>query len=163
MLKIEDNLLSPILDVLHEAMEEFQLIKLGISNEWKLIGGIADCFVNKSGKVSNSNGKILKAMPIGRRGYLAVRICRDRKTKILYVHRLVAESFIPNPLNKPVVNHIDGDKKNNDVSNLEWSTYSENLQHAYDLGLRKPNTRRNSGMFIKGSNINPKKSIEKGG
>lgn len=131
------------------------------NDEWVQIPGFTKYFVNDMGKVRNSNGQILKARPIGRRGYLAVRICRDRKTKILYVHRLVAEAFIPNPENKPIVNHLDGDKKNNDVSNLAWSTYSENLQHAYDLGLRKPNTSRNSGMFVKGSNINPKKESRK--
>lgn len=157
----DDNFLSPILDVLHEAMEEFQLIKLNISNDWKAVDGFHDCYVNKNGNVSNSDGFVLKARPIGLRGYLAVRICRNGKTKILYVHRLVAEAFIPNPENKPVVNHIDGNKLNNDFTNLEWVTWSENLQHAYDLGLRKPNSRRNSGMFVKGSNVNPKKESRK--
>ncbi len=56
-----------------------------------------------------------------------------------YIHRLVAECFIPNPLNKRCVNHIDGNKLNNDLSNLEWVTHSENHKHAYrELG-RKPN------------------------
>lgn len=59
----------------------------------------------------------------------------EKKTAKYLVHRLVAKSFIPNPLNLGYVNHIDGNKLNNDISNLEWVTASENLKHAYRIGL----------------------------
>lgn len=52
-------------------------------------------------------------------------------------HRVIAKSFIPNPENKPCVNHIDGNKSNNHVNNLEWCTQSENIQHSFDTGLLK--------------------------
>ena len=57
--------------------------------------------------------------------------------KNMQFHRIVANTFIPNPLNKPCINHIDGNKNNNNISNLEWCTHSENTIHAYKTGLEK--------------------------
>ena len=71
-------------------------------------------------------------------GYTVVGLNKYNKYKIKKIHRLVAEAFIPNPENKSDVNHIDGNKSNNIVSNLEWATRSENMQHAYNTGLSKP-------------------------
>ena len=70
-----------------------------------------------------------------RSGYYSVMLCKDKTQKNVLVHRLVAQSFIPNPQNKPQVNHIDGNKQNNCVDNLEWCTAKENLQHASKMGL----------------------------
>jgi hypothetical protein len=83
---------------------------------------------------SNKNLKHQKSGHKGS-GYLQVPLHRDGKKKLTCVHRLIAEHFIPNPENKPVVNHLDGNKQNNEISNLEWCTVSENMKHAYDTGL----------------------------
>lgn len=68
-------------------------------------------------------------------GYLLVHLGQN---KIKMVHTLVAEAFIPNPDGKKFVNHIDGNKSNNKVSNLEWVTSKENMNHAIRTGLRDP-------------------------
>ena len=60
---------------------------------------------------------------------------RNGTNKLFKIHRCVAEAYLPNPDNLPVINHKDGNKLNNDVSNLEWCTHSHNTQHAYDNGL----------------------------
>ena len=71
-------------------------------------------------------------------GYLEVRLTDENgKSKNHLIHRLVAEAFIENPDNKEFVNHIDGVKTNNLVTNLEWTTCGENNTHAYETGLRK--------------------------
>jgi len=77
--------------------------------------------------------RILKARPLPK-GYLRVQI--DGKDQ--YIHRLVALAFIDNPLKLPFVNHIDADRGNNRVDNLEWCTQQQNLAHAVKIGTMKP-------------------------
>lgn len=81
------------------------------------------------------NETILKNVK-DKNGYQLVNLHRNGKMKTVKVHRLVALAFIPNPKNKPQVNHKDGVKSNNFWWNLEWATLSENRQHAYDTGLQ---------------------------
>lgn len=83
-----------------------------------------------------SKEKILKAETDGW-GYLYVILLKDKERKKKKIHRLVAETFIPNLNNLPQVNHIDGNKKNNKVNNLEWCTREHNIQEAFRLGLIK--------------------------
>ena len=80
-----------------------------------------------------SAGKIIQCIDIDCFGYARVRI----KGKRYKIHRLVAETFIPNPEDKREVNHKDGNKLNNRADNLEWATRSENQKHAYKIGLQK--------------------------
>jgi len=68
-------------------------------------------------------------------GYLRVMLTKDGRSRLVYIHRIVAETYITNPLGKPMVNHIDGVKTNNRVENLEWVTGQENRDHAFHLGL----------------------------
>lgn len=71
-------------------------------------------------------------------GYLVVNLRKNHTSRVVPVHVLVARAFIPNPDNMPTVNHKDGNKLNNNVSNLEWVSYSENNVHALRTGLRSP-------------------------
>lgn len=83
------------------------------------------------------SNKILKPS-VDKYGYVRFSATKDKKQKTLRIHRLVAELFVPNPLNLPQVNHIDGNKLNCTKSNLEWSTDSDNKLHAYAHGLMTP-------------------------
>lgn len=110
---------------------------------WIPVEGYEDRYeVSNTGKVRSLNyhmtGKTKELKPITEgKGYLMVGLCRDGKMKWGKIHRLVATAFIPNPENKREVNHKDGNKKNNHVDNLEWATASENMKHAFSMGLKK--------------------------
>lgn len=70
--------------------------------------------------------------------YYTVRLTNKKgEYKAIRLHRIIATTFIPNPNNHPVVNHIDGNKQNNSIENLEWCTHGDNARHAYKIGLQK--------------------------
>lgn len=110
-------------------------------------------YVNHSGNSKRVvNEKILKPV-IDNTKYFVVSLWKDNKHTRPHIHRLVAETFISNLENKPHINHIDGNKLNNSVNNLEWCTPKENIIHAYKIGLNKNNRIVNqydlNGNFIK--------------
>jgi len=110
-------------------MEEISKIK-GLEENTKY-------FISKDGVVYSDNvgyRKILKYQ-VSKKGYRVVKL---KTKKTIPIHRLVALAYIPNPENKPQVNHIDGNKENNNVYNLEWVTASENNKHAFKIGLSTP-------------------------
>lgn len=109
-----------------------------MSGVWKKVDGFENYEVSPDGIVRNTKRDIVKASKDDRKGYRQVSLYRNGKEHHRKVHRLVAEAYIPNPDNKPCINHKDGNKLNNSVDNLEWVTYSENTIHAYRSGLNKP-------------------------
>lgn len=106
---------------------------------WKNIKGFGKLYqVSSNGEIrsftSKNKGNKVKGW-VQNTGYLTICL----KNKKYSVHRLVAEAFIPNPNNYPIINHKDGNKLNNKVDNLEWCTYKHNYEEAIRLGLMKQN------------------------
>lgn len=99
------------------------------------IKGYDNYYITKKGIVYNIKTKKELKESDNTNGYKKVTLYNKEGRKQLYIHRLVASVYIPNPSGKYTVNHIDGNKSNNDVSNLEWATQSENNTHAIDSGL----------------------------
>ncbi len=124
--------------------------------EWRPVKGFEGLYeVSNLGQVKSLNynrtgeTKILR-LSKDRYGYLQVSLRKNSKVYTKLVHRLVASAFIPNPEGKTQVNHIDGDKTNNKVDNLEWCTAKENIQHAWNTGLKNEETKRKISEAHKG-------------
>lgn len=90
--------------------------------------GFDEYFIADDGSIYHNNRKLKTTLD--KDGYVQIGITVNRKTKTMKVHRLVAKAFISNPNDLKEVNHIDGDKQNNSVGNLEWCSHAENLAHA---------------------------------
>lgn len=98
------------------------------------VKSIARKIIKKDGVCQSVEEKLLR-YHCNNKGYPQVALSKNSTIKVMAIHRLVAATFIPNPRELPQVNHKDGDKTNNAVENLEWCTQSENMRHAYKLGL----------------------------
>ena len=94
-------------------------------------------YITEDGKIINKKTGVTKKLQTLQSGYLACTITEFNKGTTVLLHRALALTYIPNPDNKRTVNHIDGNKQNNCLTNLEWATDAENIQHAYDTGLNK--------------------------
>ena len=100
------------------------------------------CYTNQSG-ISWESGRNLKPAN-NSRGYYFVQLSRNNKVSRKYVHRLVAEAFIPNPENKPTVNHINCDRSDNRSENLEWASYRENNDYSIQVMRSMGKNKRNN-------------------
>lgn len=119
---------------------------------WKDIPGFEGIYkISNFGNVHSIRYNKLIKISIGKRGYRVISLWYRGKGKTVAIHRLLALLFIPNELNLPCVNHKDGNKLNNDLNNLEWVTYSQNNQHAFDMKLKIANnpfgTKSKRGLF----------------
>ena len=113
--------------------------------QWKPINHKFE--ISSCGNVRNINTKQFIKYQL-RDGYPRIRLSKTDDIKTIVIHREVAKAFILNPLNKPQVNHIDGNKLNNNIENLEWVTNKENIRHAHKSGLTKPSIGKNKPRLI---------------
>jgi len=143
---------------------------LAASSEFLPIPGYEDRFeINRHGVVRSIRrpvnspvaggsrmigGKVLKPAIV--KGYPAIQPNVKGTRKTLYLHRAMAELFVPNPDGKPFVNHIDGDKTNMSPDNLEWCTHKENMRHAFSTGLA-PNPKTGPGEASPSAKLNNEK------
>lgn len=97
-----------------------------------LISNLSNCKIVEH---LNTTGHKYLTTRVDRAGYATVRLSKDGNTSTKYIHKLVAEAFVPNHMNKTFVNHRNGNKLDNRPKNLEWVTHAENIQHAHDLRL----------------------------
>ena len=107
---------------------------------WQYNPKCKDCKQYKPEQIKKPSEKKEKRK---KQGYLTISLYKNNKGTSCYVHRLVAEAFIPNPEGNETVNHINGNKHDNNVENLEWCSYKENNVHAYITGLNDSSHRRN--------------------
>lgn len=115
---------------------------------WKDVKGFEGKYqVSNYGNVKSLNWKRANCEKLlylkkHNKGYRQVELVMNGKPRMYLVHRLVAQAFIPNPNNKPFINHIDANKENNHLENLEWCTQSENVRHSMLLNDNQGNSKR---------------------
>ena len=126
-------------------MEEWRDIK-GYEGKYKIS---SHGRVKSLPKEGNAYKEVMLKPLITNKGYSRVCLFKNNSRKYVSIHRLVADTFISNPYNKPQVNHIDGNKTNNKVDNLEWCNQSENELHAHKIGLK--HTRKEISSYIDGT------------
>lgn len=106
--------------------------------------------ITKTGEIWNLRKHKWMAKRLNPQGYWRINLSQNGHTKTFTIHRLVAKTFIPNPGNMPIVNHLDGNKLNNSIENLEWTTSRGDILHSWKIGLCKI---RNGSPILKQSQV----------
>lgn len=135
-----------------------------MEEQWKDVTGYEGFYqISTLGRVKSIRfNRFLNPTLSGKgKGYPSVQFSKENKPIRVRIHQLVAKAFIPNPENKEQVNHIDGNKLNNNVTNLEWNTRSENIKHAYNNGLKTPIKGKNHGRYKHGKYLNYRDKYKK--
>lgn len=109
--------------------------------------------ISNNGEIFGKGGKPLATHPNKNVKYLQATLWKDNKGTKFYVHRLVAQCYVPNPSNLPEVNHKDGNKLNNCHTNLEWTDSKGNSVHAVNTGLRTYSNRLTKDQFVECLNL----------
>lgn len=113
----------------------------------KRINGYKNYWIDLQGNVYSRFSRKTLSPAISKRGYWVLVLINNKSIKkTVYIHRLLAKAYILEEPMKTYVNHKDGVKTNNKITNLEWCTSSENIKHAYVIGLRTPNSTKGSGI-----------------
>ena len=132
---------------------------------WKDIPGFEDDYqASNLGRIrrviKNKELFFIRTLIVSNRGYHIIHFSINGISKMCRVHRLVAQTFIPNPENKPQINHIDGNKINNHIGNLEWCTAKENDKHAVATGLSSKVGERNANSKLKSFQVRVIRKID---
>jgi predicted XRE-type DNA-binding protein len=114
---------------------------------WKVYNKVSKYEISNLGNVRHAKTKRIRKPCDNGKGYLQIGYKINGKNYNFYIHRAVAETFIDKPSDCDVVNHIDLDKKNNNVNNLEWCTQLDNVKHARDNGHHSNNNKYNDNVY----------------
>ena len=126
---------------------------MDMEEKWCLIDEFPEYEVSTFGRVKRIKTNRILRPGMGTPKYPMVVLCKDRKTKPIRIHRIMAKVFLNDQKTGKEINHIDGNKSNNNLSNLELVTRGENLKHGYDIGTHKPFTKLKENQVLEIINL----------